>query len=123
MTNYFYHHIDQIFSSINADFCKPVVNSFVLLIHDYHYWCTKATGIEAPTIDPGNYICCKESLKACFEVKNVDALEVKDDNNDDSSDKDSKGDYKEMMPKKKNQKFVAEKEFKIELDMEIQWRE
>ncbi len=47
----------------------------------------------------------------------MNALEVKEDDSDNASDKDSEGNYREKMPKKKNQKFVAEEEQKVESEM------
>ena len=50
MTHYFYHYKyqneEQIFCWINNGFCKPVVNSVVLILHDSHYYCIKAKGTE-----------------------------------------------------------------------------
>ncbi len=80
MMNYFYHHKyqneDQTFCWVNNCFCKPVENSCVLILHDNHYCCIKASGTEVPTIDPGKLILFKISCRATFNNGNVDALEM-----------------------------------------------
>ncbi len=99
---------------IKDGYCKPVENSCVLLFHDHHYWCIKARGTEVPTIDPGKLILCKISRRATFYTENVNAQEMKEDDNDNASETDS-----EKMPKKKNRKVIAEEEQKGELEMKI----
>ncbi len=74
-------------------------------------------GIKIQNIDSGNLILCNESRRASFEIEKVNAIEVKEDDSDNTLDKDSGGNYREKMPKKKNRKFVAEEEQKVESEM------
>ncbi len=71
-----------------------------MLLHDRDYWCIRASGTVAPTIDPGKLILCKISHRATFDTENVDALDMNKDDSDKESDKDSEGNYKEKMPEK-----------------------
>ncbi len=89
MTNYFYHYNGQIFYWVNDDYCKPVENSCVLLLHNIHYWCIKTRGTKVPTIDSGKFILCEISCRASFDIEKMDALEVKEDDSDNASEKDS----------------------------------
>ncbi len=85
---------------IKDAYCKPVENSFVWLLHDCHYWCIKARGTKAPTIDPGKLIQCKISCRASFDTEKVDTLDMDKGNSNNASDKNSEGNYKEKIPKK-----------------------
>ncbi len=89
----------------------------MLVLHDRHYWYIQATGTEAPTSDFEKLILCKKSNKATFETENVNALEVKEDDSDSASDKYSVGNYREKTLKKKNRKFGAEEEQKVESEL------
>ncbi len=89
----------------------------MLLLHNCHYLCIKTRGTEVPTIDHGKLILCQISRRATFDTEYVNALEMKEDDSNNTSDKDSEGNSKEKMAKKKIQKFVAEEEQKGESEM------
>ncbi len=116
MTHYFYHYKyqneEQIFCWINNGFCKPVVNSVVLILHDSHYYCIKAKGSEVPTIDPGKMILCEESHRATFNPAEVDALDMDKDDSNNASDKDSEGNDIEKMPKRKFESLLQKRTMK-----------
>ncbi len=103
MTNYFYHHNDEIYSWCNDGFCKPVDQNWVLILHGNHYQFIEAIEIDIPTIDPGELIFCEDTCNKSFNVRKVAATEVRNDAKDDSNE-DSEDSPFEKIPEKKSKK-------------------
>ena len=66
----------------------------------------KGRGAEVPTIDPGEMVYCEDTGQEGFDTKQVNAIQVNEDN-EKESDKDSEGNSMEKMPKKKVRKFIS----------------
>ncbi len=79
---------------VEDEFCKPVDQSCIFLLHGRHYQFNEGRGTEVPTIDLGKLLFCKDTCREHVDVEKVE------------SDKDSEGNSMEKMPKKIVRKLV-----------------
>ncbi len=101
MSNCFYHHDNKVYSCCYNRLCKPVDQSCIFLLHDICYQFIECCEMEVLIIDPWELLFCDETCRGNFDYGKVSAIKV-NGNDKKESDKDSKGNSMEQMPKIKS---------------------